>query len=121
MVCVTAMALLPLPVGQAFAMHPSEWVNPPACDASTVGLKVHNINDGETWACTYDPVFGDYFWEPIGPEADTTDGVAWDTNNNTWVAPDGVTHRTTSRVEFIKSVVAPTRLLGNQRQALSAS
>jgi hypothetical protein len=86
-------------------MHPSEWVNPPACDASTVGLKVHNINDGETWECTYDPVFGDYFWEPIGPEADTTDGVAWDTNNNTWIAPDGITHRTTSRVEFIKSVV----------------
>lgn len=63
--------------------------------------------DGERWICNYDPDFDDYFWEPAAPTtADPlTDGIVWDTKDNRWAAPDGITHRTTARVEFIQSTV----------------
>lgn len=74
----------------------------PECNYLTRGVTVR-MPDGERWTCKYDPEFNDYFWEPIEPDIndDPLGGVSWNTAGNTWTASDGVTHRATSRVEFI--------------------
>jgi hypothetical protein len=101
-----AMILLSVLTAPALARHPLEQYPDGAglfdCTADNVNT-VLVLPDGERWQCLYDPDFDDYFWEPRVSPTTPTDGVAW--RNSTWTAADGITERTTSRVEWVKGVL----------------
>jgi hypothetical protein len=100
-----AMVWICVQCSPALAMHPSESpnANEPEfqCNAANENGSVL-LSDGEQWICKYDPVADDYFWEPL-PTQFPGDGTAYRETRVT--APDGVTFRITSRIEWINHIL----------------